>query len=86
MGVLSLVLVGIGAAMIVAGVVVALLDWRKKQQPAPGELVQESLPDTLGALEKLIKAMESYPFGLKLVVLGIVVVVVGGTLGGISAL
>ena len=86
MGVLSLVLIGVGTCMIVWGVVMASLDWRRKQRPAPGEPALESLPDTLGALEKLLKAMESYPLGLKISVLGIVVVLIGGAIGGVAAL
>lgn len=41
---------------------------------------------TLTGLAKIVTALKAYPPGPRLIVLGIVVVIVGGVIGGVSSL
>lgn len=85
LAVVTLVLVAVGVVLIGLGTWMSLRDWRKEHE---GEMdtKAESLGETLDGLAKLVKALEGYPTGQRLIVFGIVVLVIAGLFGGISGL
>jgi len=91
MAVASLIIVIVGICIIVIGVTLAFHDWKAKQRaeaPKRSGVRTEAagLGKTIGALAKLAKALESYPLGMQLVFVGVLVIIIGGVFGGVSGL
>jgi uncharacterized membrane protein len=83
----GVITVGVGLAMIVIGTVMSVVDWSRQPDVHPGEQTKAlGLSDTITALQKLVLALARHPMGIRLIVLGIVLVLIGGVLGGVSAL
>jgi hypothetical protein len=84
-GIASLVLVGVGALLIGIGVWVSLAD-RKRSLEKQGVTAEGTAGETLEGLAKLAEALRDYPLGMQLIFLGVVLMLAGGTAGGIAAL
>jgi hypothetical protein len=82
MGIVTLVLVGVGVLLILLGAFLSLAEWKRSRALRP----REGLGDTLSGLAKLLEAMKDYPVGLKMIILGIVVLIIAGLFGGIGSL
>jgi predicted RND superfamily exporter protein len=91
LAVAALVVIGVGALLILAGLFVSITDWHDKRKARtrehPGaETKPLGLPETIDSLGQLVEVLAKHPMGIRLIVLGIVCVLVGGSLGGASAL
>ena len=84
-GVITLVLVAVGCALIALGAFMSWRDWDAKHRL---EMKTEAhgLDKTLGSLAKLLEAMKGYPLGQQMIVFGIVVLLIAGLFGGITGL
>jgi hypothetical protein len=85
MAVLGLILVSIGAFLILLGAWMSVVEWRKKLVGSPGAK-PSGVGSTLTGLAKLMTALKDYPTGQRMIVFGIVVVIIGGVIGGVSGL
>lgn len=81
----GLVLVGIGALLILVGAWMSVVEWKKTLE-GKTDAERQSLEGALKGLAKLAEALKSYPHGQRMIVWGIVVVIVGGIIGGVSGL
>ena len=81
----GLALVIIGALLILAGAYVSLADWKRKRE-GKTEAEVNALGGALEGLTKLADAIKNFPLGQQLIVWGIVIVILGGILGGVTAL
>ncbi len=87
MAIVGLILVGVGIAMIAIGTLITVVDWKNASKSHPGtQSAALGLSDTLNAFQKLVVALAKHPIGIRLIVLGIVCVLVGGILGGIAGI
>ena len=92
MAIVTFVLVGLGVAMIIIGVIVSLADWNRKReeqerQKKKGVITEATgLDETLKGLAKLADALKTYPLGIQLIVWGIVILVIAGIFGGVGQL
>jgi len=89
MAVAALAVVSVGLFMIVAGVLISIIDWRsKKQEAKQGGMANKplGLDADLTALKELVVALANKPLGMQLVVWGIVLLLIGGVMGGVSGL
>lgn len=84
-GIISLGLTGLGAALIVVGVVVSLSD-RKKKAKAEGLKTEGMSGEVLEGAAKLADALGKHPFGMQLIIIGVVLIVIGAGTGGVAAL
>ena len=85
MAVAGLVVLGVGVLLILIGTYMTLVDWKKKLE-GKNEAERNALGGTLKGLAKLVAALRNYPPGQKLIVWGIVLVLAGGVIGGVSGL
>ena len=86
MAIASLVVIGVGVLLILAGLYVSLTE-RSAPPGHPGVEARElGLSDTIDALQRLVVALAAHPIGIRLIVLGILCVIVGGVLGGVAGL
>ena len=83
--IISLVLVAVGVGLIVLGAIMTLREWRRVNS---GEIEArgDAFDKSITALAKLLEALKDYPTGQRLIVLGIVILIIAGLFGGISAL
>jgi predicted RND superfamily exporter protein len=91
MVVAGLVVIGVGVVLILAGAVITIFDWKDQRQKRdrvhPGlEGKELGLDASIGALEKLLIELAKHPIGTRLMALGIVCILIGGTLGGVGGL
>lgn len=87
MATVALIVIGVGLAMVVIGTVMSVVDWKKESKTHPGQQTKPlGLADTITALQKLVMALAQHPVGIRLIVLGIVLVLIGGTLGGVAGI
>jgi hypothetical protein len=84
-GVITLVLVVIGCALIILGAYMSLLDWKHKHR-LEVETNAHGIDKTITALTALVKALEDYPTGQRMIVFGILILAIAGVFGGISGL
>jgi hypothetical protein len=92
MAIVSLVLVGLGVALIIVGAAISVADWnqrrRQQQEKVTKGVITEAtgLDETLKGLAKLADALKGYPLGMQMIVWGIVVLVIAGIFGGVAQL
>lgn len=87
MGIAALVVIGVGVLLILAGLCMSLAERPRRSSDHPGVEARElGLSDTLDALQRLVVALADHPIGIRLIVLGIVCIMVGGVLGGVAGL
>ena len=84
-GVITLVLVVLGALLITIGAYMSFRDWERKHR-LDMRTEGHALGTDLGALAKLATALKDYPPGQQLIVWGIVVLLLAGAWGGVSGL
>ena len=84
-GIIALALTGVGAALIVVGVVVSLQD-RKRALKNKGIQPEGTSGATLEGLAKLADALRRHPLGMQLVILGVALMLAGGVTGGVGSL
>lgn len=93
--IIALVVVIVGLLLIVIGTWVSLVDWNDRRKPkagakaaAPGafETRAESLSETLTGLAKVFDSIARYPLGMRLVLVGVVLIVLGGFFASVSNL
>jgi hypothetical protein len=85
----ALVVIGLGVVLIVVGVAISISDWRAKKREAQAGRMENKplgLDENLTALKELVIALADKPLGMQLVVWGIVLLLIGGILGGVSGL
>jgi uncharacterized membrane protein len=87
----GLIVLGVGLALIITGVVLAILEDRrvtKAAQKAAGAtgFAPQSLADTISSLAKLAEALLKYSLGMRLVFIGVLLVIIGGAIGGVGGL
>jgi hypothetical protein len=83
--IITLVLVAVGVVLILAGALMALKDWRKAHE-AEIKGKEHALGEALTGLAKVLEALKGYPQGQQLIGFGIVVLIIAGLFGGITAL
>jgi predicted RND superfamily exporter protein len=85
---IAVIVVGVGLAVVVIGVIVTLVDWWDKRKASTKKLVGADLglDDDLNALQKLLVELAKHPVGTGLIVFGIVLMLIGGMLGGVGNL
>jgi predicted RND superfamily exporter protein len=91
MDVIAIVVVGIGLILVLLGAIVTIVDWHDhraaSKQSHPGVEGRElGLDTTITALQKLLAELAKHPLGTRLIVLGMVLVLIGGVLGGVSGI
>jgi hypothetical protein len=86
MGVAALVIIGVGLLLVLLGTYVSLREWNaqfaKRQETTEGL----SAEGTLKGLAKLAAALAGKPLGFQLIIIGFGLVIIGGIIGGVSAL
>lgn len=87
----GLAVLGVGLAMIITGVVLAIADDRRTRDAARKAagatgFAPQSLADTISSLAKLAEALLKYSLGMRLVFTGVLLVIIGGAIGGVSGL
>ncbi len=84
-GIIALILTGLGAALIICGVLVSLSD-RKRRLAKESELAATpSAGVDLAALAKLADALGNKPLGFQMMILGTALMLAGGVTGGVSS-
>ena len=86
MAIASFIIMGVGVVLVLVGVYVSLSDWKQKQRRAEAAAETYSLDKSLDALAKLADALKGHTLGMQLIIMGIVVILVGGVIGGVSGL
>ncbi|MDT0447785.1 hypothetical protein [Streptomyces hesseae] len=86
MAIAAFVIMGLGVLMIICGIVVSLSDLRTQRRKKGPEQEELGLGETIGALAELAEALRDYPLGRFLVAWGTVVILIGGVIGGVSAI
>jgi predicted RND superfamily exporter protein len=88
MAVAGIVVVGTGVLLVLVGTLISVTDWRRARGDKGGHpgIEGESLglDKTLTALQKLVAELANHPLGIRLIVLGIVCILVGGVIGGVA--
>ena len=87
MAVAALAVVGVGLLLVVTGVVISISDWRDKKRKAKRGAMENKplgLAEDLTALKELALALAEKPLGMQLVVWGVVLLLIGGVMGGVS--
>lgn len=85
----GLVVVGLGSAVIIVGVVMNIFDWQSDRARRRQEQVSvdaQAAEKTINALTKLVTALKGAREGTQLIVFGIVIIVVGAPFLGIGSL
>jgi len=85
MAIMGLVLVGVGVLLILLGAYMSHKEWQRKLDELP-HVQAQALEDELKGLARLADALKGYPVGMQLIVWGIVIIIIGGTLGGVAGL
>lgn len=78
------IIIIVGAVLVVVGIGVTLSELcaRQRQSKHPGsETKATSAAETIDALERLLKTLQTFPSGIVLVVLGIVCFAIGAAIG-----
>jgi len=87
MAVAAIIVVGVGVVLVLAGLFVTIVDWGDKRKKHPGLVSKDTgLEGSITALQKLLAELAKHPLGTRLIVLGIVCFLIGGTLGGVAGL
>jgi hypothetical protein len=85
LGIASLACVGVGIILIGFGIYLSL-DERKQKLKARGAVTAEgSAADTFEGLARLAEALRDYPTGMQMIFVGVALMLVGGGLGGVTA-
>ena len=79
----GLVVIGVGLALVIAGTVLA---WKEESARLKRDAVKGPVTDFVSGLAKLMDSLAKHPVGVRLVVLGIVLVFIGGVMAGVSGL
>ena len=86
MAIAGFIIMALGVLLILLGAYVSMKDWERKQQAEAARGAEAlSLDKTIGALEKLADALKGHQLGMQLILVGIVVILVGGVIGTLSA-
>lgn len=88
MTILFVAVTSIGIVLILAGAGISLYKWTQEQKPAPGEVETEATGagDVLYGMAKLAAALNDHPLGLQLMLIGVVLVVFGGSFSSAQCL
>jgi type IV secretory pathway VirB2 component (pilin) len=81
---ICLALVIVGVAMILLGMWMTYRDWKRRGAGGQPGAQPESFEGNVKALTELIKALQGYPPGKWLIVIGIVVLIIAALFCGIS--
>lgn len=84
----SLVLMGLGVFLVVVGVYVSLAEWRRQRQREAGRIKTDelALKESLQGLAKLADALKGHPLGMQLIIVGMTLILIGGSVGATSCL
>ena len=82
---IPLVLAGLGAALIGAGLIVSIVDWNRQHRPKSAGVVTEetSLDKSITALAKLAEALKNLTLGMQLIFAGMALEIIAAFFGGI---
>lgn len=80
LAVAGLAAIAVGLVLVLSGAVVAIGEVRHPREGTKG------LPETLSALSQFADALARHPVGIRLVFLGVLLVILGGTMCGLSTL
>lgn len=86
MSVAALVVIGVGVLLILAGLFLSVTEGRRSSDHPGVDARALGLSETIDALQRLVIALAGHPIGIRLIVLGIVCILVGGVLGGVAGL
>ena len=83
--IVGLVVTAVGVLMILLGMGMAWQDW-KRRTIGKTEVERHALGETLEGLTKLLEVLKQYPPGQQMIVLGILLIIIGSTISGVSGL
>jgi uncharacterized membrane protein len=83
---IPLILAVIGIVLIIAGVIIAIVDWNRKNRPKVRGMVTEgtSLDKAISALAKLAEALKDFTLGMQLVFVGTALEIIAAFIAGIG--
>jgi hypothetical protein len=84
-GVIALILTGMGALLIIGGVIVSLRDRKQRLAAAERPEARPTAGVDLEGLAKLAEALGNKPLGFQMMILGTVLMLAGGVTGGVSS-
>jgi len=83
LGIAGIVVIFVGLAVIGVG---TYLSWREDADRRKSEAALKGPAEVIKGLAALAEALSKHPVGIRLIFLGIVMIVIGGTLGGVGGL
>lgn len=84
----SFVVMGLGVLLILIGICVSLAEWKRQQQRETGRIRTDelALKETLEGLAKLADALKGHRLGMQLIIAGMALILIGGSIGAASCL